>query len=52
MNAKRAVFAIIVGGLVLAFSISRAVVDTSRIETVKDTARLTDHRRFHGRRGR
>lgn len=41
MNAKRAVFAIIVGGLVLAFSISRAVVDTSRIETVKGKNVLT-----------
>jgi hypothetical protein len=34
MNVKRAVFAILVGGVVLAFSISRAVVDTSRIEEV------------------
>ncbi|MBN2129290.1 MAG: hypothetical protein JW741_07320 [Sedimentisphaerales bacterium] len=41
MNAKRAVFAIIVGGLVLAFSISRAVVDTSGIETVKGKNVLT-----------
>jgi len=41
MNAKRAVFAIIVGGLVLAFSISRAVIDTSRIETVKGKNVLT-----------
>jgi len=41
MNVKRAFFAIIVGGLVLAFSISRAVVDTSRIETVKGKNVLT-----------
>lgn len=34
MNVKRAVFAILVGGLILALSISRAVVDTSRVEEV------------------
>ena len=41
MNVKRALFAIVVGGLILAFSISRAVVDTSRIETVKGKNVLT-----------
>ena len=41
MNVKRAVFAVVVGGLVLAFSISRAVVDTSQIEKVKGKSVLT-----------
>lgn len=41
MNVKRAVFAILVGGLILALSISRAVVDTSRIEVVHKKSVLT-----------
>ena len=41
MNVKRVVFAILIGGLVLTISISRAVVDTSRIETVKGKNVLT-----------